>query len=302
MAERRMFSCKITSSDAFKMMSLAAQALYFQLGMEADDDGFVNNAVSIARSIGAGTDEIEEIISNRFAIRMNKKLLVIKHWKINNYIQKDRYHETAYKAYKDQLIIKDNDSYTEKDKSDTRWSADGYDLDTNCIQGVSKTDTEVRIGKNSKDNKVLVVPFKKNLSIKKKSLSDETNTLFAPSDSDESSEPTKNEEKNPVFITIPLLSGADHPIRESDVKIWEEAYPAVDVRGQLREMKAWCNSNPKERKTARGIMRFCNNWLSREQDKAGFHSGSRYNNGKSFKPHDINGQYDDEELEVITEL
>ena len=77
------------------------------------------------------------------------------------------------------------------------------------------------------------------------------------------------EEKDPVFITIPLLSGADHPIRESDVKIWEEAYPAVDVRGQLREMKAWCNSNPKERKTERGIMRFCNNWLSREQDKSG---------------------------------
>ena len=269
MAERRMFSCKITSSDAFKMMSLAAQALYFQLGMEADDDGFVNNAVSIARSIGAGTDEIEEIISNRFAIRMNKKLLVIKHWKINNYIQKDRYHETAYKAYKDQLIIKDNDSYTEKDKSDTRWSANGYDLDTACIQGVSKMDTEVRIGKDSKDNKVSVVPSKKNLSIKKKSLIDETDTLFAPSDSDESSEPTEKEENDPIFIKISLISGEDYPIRESVVKMWEESYPAVDVRGQLREMKSWCFSNPKERKTARGIMRFCNNWLSREQDRAG---------------------------------
>lgn len=75
--------------------------------------------------------------------------------------------------------------------------------------------------------------------------------------------------KDPVFITLPLINGEDYPIKESDVKIWEEAYPAVDVRGQLREMKAWCNSNPKERKTAKGIMRFCNNWLSREQDKSG---------------------------------
>ena len=291
MAERRMFSCKITSSDDFKMMSLAAQALYFQLGMEADDDGFVNNAVSIARSIGAGTEAIEEIISNRFAIRMNKKLLVIKHWKINNYIQKDRYHETAYKQYKDLLVLKDNDSYTEKDKSDTRWSADGYKMDTDCVQNVSKMDTEVRIGKDSIDNRVSVDPTKYNLSNKKKSKLYETDTLFAPSDSGESSKPTEKEEKDPVFITLSLVSNEEYPIRESVVKMWEESYPAVDVRGQLREMKSWCVSNPKERKTARGIMRFCNNWLSKEQDRAGFrnqkNTPAKHKDYSDVKPEDF---------------
>jgi hypothetical protein len=107
--------------------------------------------------------------------------------------------------------------------------------------------------------------------------------------------------KDPVFITISLISNKEYPIKESTVKMWEEAYPAVDVRGQLREMKAWCNSNPKERKTERGIMRFCNNWLSREQDKPSFRLSKGYNN-KSFRPRDINGQYDNEQLEELSEL
>ena len=156
MAERRMFSCKITSSDSFKMMSVAAQALYFHLGMEADDDGFVNNAMSIARSIGASKENIEEILQNRFAIRMNDNLIVIKHWRINNYLQKDRYHETAYKQYKDQLVVKENGSYTEKDKTDPNWLPTGYYLKGNCIQSVYEMDTEDRIGKDRIDNNIVL--------------------------------------------------------------------------------------------------------------------------------------------------
>lgn len=157
------------------------------------------------------------------------------------------------------------------------------------------------IEKENKDNKVSVVPTKYNPSTNKKTLINETDTLFAPSYSDESSEPTETKDNDPVFITISLISNKEYPIKESTVKMWEEAYPAVDVRGQLREMKAWCNSNPKERKTERGIMRFCNSWLSREQDKPSFRLHKGYNN-KSFRPRDINGQYDNEELEELTEL
>lgn len=116
MAERRMFSCKITNSDAFRTMSIEAQALYFHMGMEADDDGFVNNAVSIARSIGTNAKAIEEIVSKRFAIRMDEGLIVIKHWKINNQIRKDTYKPTTYQRYAQLLIVKENGAYTEKSK------------------------------------------------------------------------------------------------------------------------------------------------------------------------------------------
>lgn len=116
MAERRMFSCKITNSDAFRTMSIEAQALYFHMGMEADDDGFVNNAVSIARSIGTNAKAIEEIVSKRFAIRMDEGLIVIKHWKINNQIRKDTYKPTTYQRHAQLLIVKENGAYTEKSK------------------------------------------------------------------------------------------------------------------------------------------------------------------------------------------
>ena len=116
MAERRMFSCKITNSDAFRTMSIEAQALYFHMGMEADDDGFVNNAVSIARSIGTNAKAIEEIVSKRFAIRMDEGLIVIKHWKINNQIRKDTYKPTTDQRHAQLLIVKENGAYTEKSK------------------------------------------------------------------------------------------------------------------------------------------------------------------------------------------
>ena len=148
MAERRMFSCKITSSDAFKMMSLAAQALYFQLGMEADDDGFVNNAMSIARSIGAGPEAIEEVIEKRFVLRMDEGLLVIKHWRINNWIRQDRRQPTAYKQYKELLDVKDNGAYTEKHKVVVDSQTDDRQMTDKRQTSDNDSLTEDRIGKH----------------------------------------------------------------------------------------------------------------------------------------------------------
>ena len=74
---------------------------------------------------------------------------------------------------------------------------------------------------------------------------------------------------DPVFITIQSNQGEEVPVRESFVKTLEEAYPAVDVRDQLRQMKAWCISNPKNRKTKSGIPRFINTWLSKNQNRSG---------------------------------
>ena len=138
MAERRMFSIKITESDAFLDMPLSAQALYFHLGMNADDDGFVNNSKKIKRSIGASDDDLKLLIAKRFLLSFPNGIVVIKHWKMNNYIQKDRYKPTVYQDEKNTLTIKENNSYTDNVSTlDTTWIQNGYNLDTQVSIGKS---------------------------------------------------------------------------------------------------------------------------------------------------------------------
>ena len=129
MAERRMFAKTIVLSDAFLDMPLSARCLYFTLGMLADDDGFVNSPKSIMRQSGASMDDLNILIGKRFLLTFDSGVIVIKHWRIHNYIQKDRYKETKYLEEKDSLAVDENGAYTE------------------CIQNVSNLDTQVRVGK-----------------------------------------------------------------------------------------------------------------------------------------------------------
>lgn len=134
MAERRMFSKVVIDSDTFLDMPLSAQALYFHLSMRADDDGFVNNPKRIQAYVGASTDDLKILLAKHFLIPFESGVVVIKHWKVHNYIQKDRYKETYYQAEKALL------EETPKTKEYTRKP----NLDTNCIQTVSNLDTQVR--------------------------------------------------------------------------------------------------------------------------------------------------------------
>ena len=131
MAERRMFAKTIVTSDAFLDMPLSARCLYFTLGMFADDDGFVNNPKSIMRQVGACTDDLNLLLLKRFILKFDSGVIVIKHWRIHNYIQKDRYKETKYIDEKATLMLDEKGAYTE------------------CIQDVSKVETQVSIGKIS---------------------------------------------------------------------------------------------------------------------------------------------------------
>ena len=145
MAERRMFAKTIVTSDAFLDMPPTARCLYFTLAMFADDDGFVNNPKSIMRQVGSTTDDMNILIAKRFVLVFESGVIVIKHWKIHNYIQSDRYHPTKYQEEKAQLSLDENKAYTQ--------------ADTPCIQDVSITDTEVRLGKDrlgkSKDKRFI---------------------------------------------------------------------------------------------------------------------------------------------------
>ena len=94
MAERRMFAKTIIDSDAFLDMPQSTQLLYFHLAMRADDDGFINSPKTIMRIVGAKDDDLKVLFSKKFLIPFESGIVVIKHWRIHNYIQKDRYHET----------------------------------------------------------------------------------------------------------------------------------------------------------------------------------------------------------------
>lgn len=117
MAEKRMFSIKILESDAFMEMPPSAQMLYVHLCMNADDDGFVNNPKKIQRSCGSSEDDLKMLEDNRFIIVFPSKIIVIKHWRIHNYIPPDRYKPSCYEDEKIQIGLKANGSYTtDKDK------------------------------------------------------------------------------------------------------------------------------------------------------------------------------------------
>ena len=115
MAERRMFAKTIVLSDAFLDMPLSARCLYFTLGMFADDDGFVNSPKGIMRQCGASEDDMKLLMIKKFLIGFDSGVIVIKHWRINNYLRGDRYHETKYIDEKDSLFIDENGAYSTTD-------------------------------------------------------------------------------------------------------------------------------------------------------------------------------------------
>ena len=112
MAEKRMFTKKITDSDAFIEMSSAAQALYFHLNQGADDDGF-NNQVQMAMwKAHASIDDLKVLLAKNYIIRFESGVIVIKHWRMHNTLRKDRYTPTNFQEELNQLGLKDNGAYT----------------------------------------------------------------------------------------------------------------------------------------------------------------------------------------------
>lgn len=129
MAERRMFAKSVIGSARFLRMPSTSRLLYYDLGMQADDDGVVE-AFSVMRTTGATEDDLRVLASKGFVSVLNDDLVTyITDWSRNNYIQKDRYHPSVYK----EILVK---------------LADGSMMDTGCIQGVSEMDTQVRLGKD----------------------------------------------------------------------------------------------------------------------------------------------------------
>lgn len=136
MALKRMFSAEVVNTDKFKTMPPTAQNLYFHLGMCADDDGLVGNAVITMRSIDSKAKDLTALVDNGYIHKFKSGIVVILDWKVNNTIQKDRYKETMYTEEKAQLQTASNKRYI---------------LETECIQNGNALETQYRLDKISID-------------------------------------------------------------------------------------------------------------------------------------------------------
>ena len=227
MAEKRMFAKTIVLSDAFLDMPMSARCLYFTLGMLADDDGFVNSPKSIMRQCGASDDDLRVLMGKKFLIAFETGVIVIKHWRINNYLRNDRYQGTKYTEEKSKLEIEPSGAYSLIEEEEP------LGIPSNGIPSIDKNSIDkTSLDKNSIDN------------------------TFAQS----ADEPLASVEP------IPLNDGSLWIPTQSMYEEYCRLYPNVDVDQEFRNMRGWCDGNPSKRKTKAGVKRFVSGWLSRSQD------------------------------------
>ncbi len=128
-ANKRMFSKDVVESDAFLDLPLSAQALYFHLAMAADDEGFIGNPQRIRGMLGVAVEDLQRLIDQRLLIDFESGVVVIRHWKLHNCIQKDRFTATIYLDEKAAIEVNSKKEYVPSDPS------------------VYKMYTQVRLGK-----------------------------------------------------------------------------------------------------------------------------------------------------------
>lgn len=134
MAQKRMFSLNVVDTDKFLEMPISSRLLYYELGMRADDDGFVSNWKKILLFTGLKEDDMKVLIAKQFIIPFESGVIVIRHWRLNNYLQNDRTKPTIYQKEFKSLGIDNNNVYI---------------MDTTCIHSIDKNS----IDKNSIEEK-----------------------------------------------------------------------------------------------------------------------------------------------------
>ena len=260
MAERRMFSRRVIESARFLRMPVSAQALYFHLGMQADDDGVVES-YKVLRMIGANEDDLRVLVAKGFAVVLNEDLVTyLTDWNENNRMRADRKVDSAYRdlliqMVPDAVLIEskeraDRPKEANADSRDVPGTTMGQQWDVprtspgqpRDAHGTSMGQPWDGIGKDR---------------IGKVSIVQESISTSAP-------EP----ESPPPAVEFLLNDGSLYGVPQDDVARYQQLYPGIDVMQELRKIVGWCDANPKNRKTKAGAKRFVNGWLSRAQDKA----------------------------------
>lgn len=237
MANRRMFTKKVTDDDNFMALSSSAQALYLHLSMSADDDGF-SNQVSISMfKAHASIQDLQALLEKRYIYQFENGVIVIKHWRMANALRKDRYSPTAFQEELAQLGVKENGAYT--------WLPDG--CQTVAERVPQDRLGEVRLGKDS---------------------------IGEDSIEDVCTEPLQSSAPETAMNApgIPITGGVEWRPTVDELNEWIKFYSAVDVIRELGRMRIWCQNNPDRKKTARGIRRFVTTWLDKEQKRAGHYT------------------------------
>lgn len=264
MANRRMFSLDVIDTDNFLDMPLSAQGLYFHLGMRADDDGFIASPKKITKLINASNDDLKLLIAKGYLLPFESGVVVIRHWRQNNYVKGDRYKHTIYQNEKKQLCAINN-IYDFVDNMDTNGMQNGKQLEPDC----NKTGTQMEPDWNQQGTKTDTQDrlVKDRLSKDSIELGKDINNIYCTELESSSSMPAEK-----AAISLTLNDKSEYPIFDKNIAEWKELYPSVDILQELRKMKGWLNSNPTKRKTKTGILRFVNSWLAKEQDKGGYRS------------------------------
>lgn len=203
MAERRMFTKKVTDDDNFMSLSSSAQALYLHLSMSADDDGFCNQVSVSMFKAHASVADLQQLLEKRYIYQFDNGVIVIKHWRMANALRKDRYTPTNFKEELAKLKIKSNGSYT--------FSDDGCQMVANCLPQDS-------IGKDSKDKD------SKDKDSKEESAREEKHKRFYPPTIDEVKQYCE-ERKNNIdpMAFIDFYSSKGWMIGKNRMKDWKAA-------------------------------------------------------------------------------
>lgn len=138
MATRRMFNKQITNSDDFLEMPVSSQCLYFHLSMNADDDGFVNNWKSIMKLSGSKEDDLKVLIAKQYIIPFDSGVIIIKHWRLNNYLRRDRYTTTNHQKELSQITLDENMVYQMATNGIPLGNPDKIRLDKNRLDKIRK--------------------------------------------------------------------------------------------------------------------------------------------------------------------
>ena len=228
MAEKRMFSSNVIDSDAFLDMSPTARLLYYDMGMRADDDGFIDSPKKIMRIIGASDSDLKELIDNGFVLRFESGVIVIRHWYVNNRVRRDTYHETIYTEEKSRLFMEKNNVYQLRNDSVTDTLQTRDEIGSQIRGGEDRIDKD-RLGKDRLGEGCACV--------REESSEIQADCLTPPS----------NEED--VFVYFPTSKG-EVPITYKDVDNLDKKYNgAVDVKAEILACAANARNKPNSTNT-----------------------------------------------------
>ena len=228
MAEQRMVSSNVIDSDAFLDMSPTARLLYYDMGMRADDDGFIDSPKKIMRIIGASDSDLKELIDNGFVLRFESGVIVIRHWYVNNRVRRDTYHETIYTEEKSRLLLEKNNVYQLRNDSVTDTLQTRDEIGSQIRGGEDRIDKD-RLGKDRLGEGCACVR-------------EESSEIQADCPA-----PPSNEED--VFVYFPTSKG-EVPITYKDVDNLDKKYNgAVDVKAEILACAANARNKPNSTNT-----------------------------------------------------